>query len=89
MQAFKRLFGEAPQSPGCIAYDNAMRISDGLIEKMERISQSKDVVPAMMADIWLQRHNIPYMTTVYQSVSEMKSATTDQMPERNPDGDPA
>jgi len=89
MQAFRRVLGPSPPSRGSAAYDNAMRISDDLIEKMERASQSKDVVPAMMADIWLQRHNIPFVTTVYESVQEMKAATAAQKPNEDPDGQPS
>jgi len=89
MQAFRRVLGPSPPSRGSAAYDTAMRISDELIEKMERASQSKDVVPAMMADIWLQRHNVPFVTTVYESVQEMKAATAAQKPDEDRDGQPS
>ena len=87
MRIFRRLLGDQPQSPGTAAYESAMRKSDDLIEKMEHASRSKDVVPAMMADIWLQRHNVPFITTVFESVREMKAATTDQKPEGGQDGE--
>ena len=88
MRLLRRIFGDQiSSSPGNAAYESAMRRSDDLIKKMERASQSKDVVPAMFADIWLQRHNVPFMTTVFESVREMKAATTDQMPERKRDGE--
>ena len=87
MRLLRRIFGDQAPSAGTTAYESAMRRSDDLIVKMERASRSKDVFPAIMADIWLQRHNIPFMTTVYESVREMKAATTDQMPERKRDGE--
>lgn len=87
MRLLRRIFGDQIPSPGAMAYENAMRKSDDLLNKMEHASRSRDVFPAMLADIWLQRHNVPFMTTVYESVREMKAATTDQMPERNRDGE--
>lgn len=63
-----------------------MQISDDLISNMREASKSKDVFRSMMADIWAQHHNIPFMATVYEAVREMKSATTDQQNGQNSTG---
>lgn len=55
-----------------------MAESDDLIEHMRQASQSKDAVRSVMADIWQQHHNIPFMVSVFETVREMKAATTDQ-----------
>jgi hypothetical protein len=65
----------APASPsrGDIAYAKAIASSDDLIRRMQEASRSKDAVRAVMADIWAQRHNVPFMTTVVEAVQEAKS----------------
>ena len=60
-----------------IAYQQAMGASDDLIRRMRESSGSHDAARAVMSDIWAQHHNIPFMTSVYETVREMKAATTD------------
>ena len=72
-----RLFGHGSTSNGDCAYAKAMTVSDDLIARMRDASESKDPVRAMMADIWAQRHNIPYMVSVYETVREMTVATAE------------
>jgi hypothetical protein len=60
-----------------IAYEQAMGVSADLIQKMQEYSGSNDAARAVMADIWAQRHNVPFMTSTYETVREMKAATTD------------
>jgi hypothetical protein len=75
MSIFGNLFARQ-QSPGDAAFNKAMRANTELISHMREASQSKDAVRGLLADIWAQHHNIPFMTTVYQAVQEMNSATT-------------
>lgn len=58
---------------GDLAYDRAIAVSDELIQHMQEASRSKDAVRAVMADIWAQRKNVPFMTTVVEAVQEAKS----------------
>ena len=76
-----RIFGHRPEARGDAAYREAMHISGDLLRYMGEASTSTDAARGLMADIWAQNHNIPFLTTVYQSVQEMKSGT-DQKPER-------
>ena len=64
-----------PQRRGSadIAYEQAMGVSDDLIQRMRETSSSKDAARAVMADVWAQSHKIPFMTTVIETVQEMKS----------------
>ena len=57
-----------------IAYDRAMADSSTLIRKMRECSDDRNPIRAIMADIWAQNHNVPYVTTVYESVQEMNAA---------------
>lgn len=68
-----------PLMPGDVAYSKAMTETRELREKMRGCAESTDVARALMADIWFQNHNIPFLTTVYEGVQEMKSGT-DQKP---------
>jgi hypothetical protein len=69
------IFGAPPEPPVLTvvdhAYQQAMAASDDLIAKMRERSASPDPMRSIMADIWSQNHNVPYMTTIYESVQEM------------------
>ena len=70
----RRIFGERRRhSSG--AFDRAMDTSGDLIERMRDASLSRDAFRGVMADIWSQKHNVPFMTSVYETVAEMKAAT--------------
>lgn len=67
------------------AYHQAMGESGDLIKRMREHSISNDPARAVMADIWAQNRNIPFLTAVYETVREMKAATTDhQLPPTSP-----
>lgn len=70
-----RIFGQHPVTAvptrGDLAYASAMSKSDDLLTKM-RESSSDNAAVAVMADIWAQRRNIPFLVTVYEAVEEMK-----------------
>lgn len=55
-----------------LAYQQAMGVSDDLIRRMRQHSASNDAARAVMADVWSQRHNVPFMTSTYETVQEMK-----------------
>lgn len=63
-----------------VKYRKAMAVSEDLLTRMREASRSTDAARAVMADIWLQNHNVPFLTTVYESVQEAKSPTS-QRPE--------
>lgn len=78
MRFLRHVLGNSGPAPSTAAFRDAMETSDEAISRMREASQSKDVFRAVMANIWLQKHNIPFMVTVYEAVREMASATTDQ-----------
>lgn len=63
-----------------IAYQLAMGESGDLIRRMREDSNSKDAARAVMADVWAQSHNVPFMATVVEAVQEIKSGI-EQRPE--------
>jgi hypothetical protein len=80
-----RIFnGKPPPAPGPsrgeAAYAKAMATSDDLLTRMRSASQSTDPFRALLADIWAQHHNVPFMTTVVEAVEEAKSPL-EQRPE--------
>lgn len=70
----QNLFHARRRSAADAAYDRAMEESTSLIAKMRECSDGKSPIRAIMADIWAQNHNIPYVATVYESVQEMNAA---------------
>lgn len=74
MRIFGKMFNRQP-SRGDAAFSEAVRANTELIARMREGSQSNDPIRALMADLWSQHHNIPFMTTVYEAVKEMKVAT--------------
>lgn len=81
MRIFGNLFVRQP-SPGDRAFSKAVRANTELISHMRQASQSTDAVRALMADIWSQHHNIPFMTTIFETVREMKIATPEYQRQR-------
>ena len=76
MTLFSWLFSRRRQpSPGIAAATKAIEHNDRLLRKMQEDSRSNVPARALMADIWAQRHNVPFMTTMYESAREMKDAT--------------
>lgn len=61
------------QSAGDNAYHRAMAVSGDVLAHMREASQSHDPARAVMADIWAQHHNVPFMTTIVETVEEMKA----------------
>jgi len=70
---FRLLGFTKPASNGEHAYEEAMRQSSDLIRYMRSASNSTDAARAIMADIWAQNHNVPFLTTVFEAVQEMKT----------------
>jgi hypothetical protein len=68
-----RIFGRKSESRGDGAYHEAMRVSGDLLKRMSDSSSSTDAARAVMADVWAQNNNIPFLTTVYEAVQEAKS----------------
>lgn len=78
MRFLRHMFKKSKNSTFDQSFGVALALSDDLIDKMREDSKSKDVFRAVMADIWAQKHNVPFMATVFEAVREMKAATTDQ-----------
>lgn len=54
-------------------FEVAIRESDDLIRRFKEASEDPHPIRAMMADLWMQRHNVPYVTTVYEAGQELFS----------------
>lgn len=82
MMAFlNRIFAPSrPASSGSSAAKAAMSVSSDLIHRMQDASASNDPVRALMADVWAQRQNMPYITTLYESNEEMQAALSSRKP---------
>jgi hypothetical protein len=63
---------------GNAAFKRAMEVSGDLISHLREASN--DPASTVMADIWAHHKNVPFMTTIYEAVAEMTSAT-DQHPQ--------
>lgn len=61
------------RSRGDIAYARAMSASDDLLYRIREAGRETDAAREVIADIWSQASNIPFMTTVYEAVQEAKS----------------
>lgn len=73
-----RIFGNVAEppplpGPGEIAFQEVMSESRQLRAKMREASESTDAARALMADIWAQNRNMPFLVTVYESVQEAKT----------------
>lgn len=58
---------------GDVAYYRAMDASADLIFRIREAGREVDVARSVMADVWSQAQNMPFMTTVYEAVQEAKS----------------
>lgn len=81
-----RIFGDKPSRPietpapaEESAYAVAMRESDDLLARMRAAYASNDPVRQAMADLWAQRHNVPYVTSVFETVQEMNAPVARQV----------
>lgn len=74
MSFLDRLLGRHQRQEGSVLAKTAMAVSDDLIKHMQAASRSNDPARALLADIWAQHHNVPYMTTMYEANAEMMSA---------------
>lgn len=63
-----------------IAYNQAMGETDDLIQRMRSYSGSNDAARAVMADVWAQRHNVPFLTSTFETVEEMKGPRAAALP---------
>ena len=64
---------DASRTSGDIAYQKAMEASADLIFRIREAGREADVARIVIADIWAQASNIPFMTTVYEAVQEAKT----------------
>lgn len=62
-----------PPAPSDAAYAAAMSESGDLLRRMQDAAREPNAVRSLMANIWLQRHNAPVVTTVYEAMQEMQS----------------
>lgn len=77
MGFLERLFLPQREGSSDAAYHRAMGASGDLICQMRASTEPSSPARGIVADINRQRHNIPFLTSVYETVREMKAATTD------------
>ena len=72
-----KIFGGPAEAPvpcrGDMAYAAAMMETDEVLKHMRESAESTDAARAVMADVWAQNRNIPFLTTVIEAVEEAKS----------------
>lgn len=73
-----RIWSRRPAAAAAVAaepspYEHAMAVSNELIERMRAYSNGRDAARGIMADVWAQNHNVPFLTTVHEAVEEAKS----------------
>jgi hypothetical protein len=73
-----RIFGKdeedaAAPSRGDAAFAQAMHVSDDLLLRIREAERETSAARAIMADVWSQAQNIPFLTTVYEAVQEAKT----------------
>ncbi len=73
MRWLDRIFGLRTPARGDNAYREAMKESAELSHMLRISARSTDAARALMADIWAQNNNIPFLTSVTETVQEMKS----------------
>lgn len=73
MTIISRLLFRTASEPRGSAYAAAMNGTDVLLQRMEAEQRSADPARAVMASIWRQRNNIPYMATIHEAVAEVNS----------------
>jgi len=69
----RNLFASRVPSAADRAYEHAKAESASLIAKMRACSEDTNPIRAIMADIWAQNHNVPYVTAVFETVQEMNA----------------
>ena len=52
--------------------DEILPLTPDLLARMRDSSSSTDAARGIMADVWAQNNNIPFLTTVFEAVSEVK-----------------
>lgn len=57
--------------PSDIAYREAMRVSDDLLERMRNSTIAGDVNRTLLGALLSKRNNIPFLTSVYETIQEM------------------
>jgi hypothetical protein len=72
-----KIFGKPAETPppsrGDDAYAAVMEESEDVLKMLRQSAESTDAARAVMADIWAQNRNVPFLTTVTETVQEMKS----------------
>lgn len=59
-------------SPALEKADNAIAMVDDLTNSMRAYSAGNDPVKALMSDLWQHRNNVPFVTTIYEAIQEVK-----------------
>jgi hypothetical protein len=75
MRLLSRIFPPRSRAEADAAYNRAVGASDDLIQRMRDSAPTTAAARAVMADVWAGHRNIPFLTTVYEAVQEMKIAT--------------
>ncbi len=76
MTFLQRIFGDHHMTAGQAAYNRAMRVTDDFISQIRQASNHP--VRAVVSDIISHADNVPFMTTIYEAVEEMKVVPLEQ-----------
>lgn len=59
-------------SPAVEKADTAIKMADELTVEMKRYSSGDDPIKSLISDLWRHRNNVPFVTTVYEAIQEVK-----------------
>ena len=76
MTILGRIFGDHHMTAGQAAYNRAMKVTDDFIYQIRNASNHP--VRSVVSDIMSHADNVPFMTTVYEAVEEMKVIPLEQ-----------
>lgn len=71
MRFLSGLFSPQRSGPADVAYQKAMEVSDDLLGKMRGSVIAGDVNRVLLGSLVTHRHNIPFLTSVYETIQEM------------------
>lgn len=67
------VYGSSSLRNSDIPYYRAVAATNDVMARMASSPRTTDAARAIMSDIWAQAHNVPFMTTLYETTQEMNA----------------
>ncbi len=62
-----------------VAYAKAVALTDDILFRMRKPNRDTEAARSVVADVWSQARNTPFMTTIYQTTQEMTAPLKQQV----------